>query len=323
MKAEIVLRGENPARSARERADLRKRGAMQRWLQLSFAGMFLLLGCSARASAAPASLPVGAAATTSLFDANLRGSNNGNHVAILSGGYDALLLRVHLIRQAKTSIAVQTFIWGNDECGRLIMYELIEAARRGVKVRIIADNLFSEQDPATVAFVATVSPNLEVKVYRPALSRLKPSLLHTMLAGVRSFHDVNQRMHNKVMLFDEAVLITGGRNIENAYFDHSTEMNFRDRDVLVMGPAIRDAVTSFEQFWDYRYSVDCRELSDVAAEISRGTYRRYDSKADYDFGSFFDELNRDASDRQLIADRFASRLRSVDKAAGTPTQGLA
>ena len=105
MKAEIVLRGENPARSARERADLRKRGAMQRWLQLSFAGMFLLLGCSARASAPLGSAPVGAAVTASLFDANLRGSNNGNHVAILSGGYDALLLRVHLIRQAKTSIA--------------------------------------------------------------------------------------------------------------------------------------------------------------------------------------------------------------------------
>src|SRR5690606_14194414 len=131
-------------RSARKRADPQKRGAMLRCLQLSFAGMFLLWGCSARASAPLGSLPF-AAVTASLFDANLRGSNNGHHVAIVSGGYDALLLRVYRIRQAKTSIAVQAFIWGNDECGRLIMYELIEAARRGVKVRIIAYNLFSEQ----------------------------------------------------------------------------------------------------------------------------------------------------------------------------------
>jgi len=78
-----------------------------------------------------------------------------------------------------------------------IIYELIEAARRGVKVRIIADNLFSEQDPATVAFVSTASPNLEVKLYRPALSRLKPSLVHTILASMQSFHAVNSACTTK------------------------------------------------------------------------------------------------------------------------------
>lgn len=295
------LRREKSFRSARERA-VPQRDAVLRWLQLSLAGLVLFSGICATS------------VNASLLATDSNGAEDRNRVAILSGGYDALLLRVHLIRQAKTSIAVQTFIWSNDECGRLIMYELIEAARRGVKVRIIADNLFSEQDPATVAFVATASPNLEVKLYRPSLSRLKPSLLHTMLAGVRSFRDVNQRMHNKVMLFDETVLITGGRNIENTYFDHSTVMNFRDRDVLLVGSAVRDAVTSFEQFWDYRYSVDSRELSDVAAEISRGTYRRYDSKTDYDFGSFFGELERDANNAQLIADRFVTQLRTVEKA---------
>lgn len=233
---------------------------------------------------------------------------------MLSGGYDALLLRVHLIRQAKTSIDVQTFIWSNDECGRLVMYELIEAARRGVKVRIIADNLFSEQDPATVAFVTTASPNLEVKLYRPALSRLKPSTLHTLWAGLRSFHAVNQRMHNKVMLFDSSVLITGGRNIENAYFDHSTVMDYRDRDVVVIGPAVRDAVTSFEHFWEYRHSVPSRDLVDVAAQIERGNFRRYESKDAYDFGGYFGEMDEDASDADLIAKKFASRLKPVSKA---------
>ena len=233
---------------------------------------------------------------------------------MLSGGYDALLLRVHLIRHARISIDVQTFIWANDECGRLIIYELIEAARRGVKVRIIADNLFSEQDPATVAFVSTASPNLEVKLYRPALSRLKPSLMHTMVASMQSFHAVNQRMHNKVMLFDEAVLITGGRNIENSYFDHSTEMDYRDRDVLVVGKAVRDAVTSFEQFWNYRYSVASRELSDVHAQISSGSFRRFDARSDYDFGSFFRQLDREANDADLISSRFATRLNPVSHA---------
>lgn len=237
-----------------------------------------------------------------------------NRVALLSSGYDALLLRVHLIRHAKTSIEIQTFIWTNDECGRLLVYELIAAAQRGVKVRILADNLFSEQDPATIAFVATAHPNLEVKHYRPALTRLRPSLLEKALASVRSFHAVNQRMHNKVMLVDDAVLITGGRNIENTYFDHSTIMDYRDRDVLVVGPAVQAAVTSFEQFWNYRYSVSSRELADVAALINQGTYRRYERRADYDFGGYFTRLDREADEGDLITTRFVKRLHEVKKA---------
>src|SRR5688572_13120644 len=100
-----------------------------------------------------------------------------NRVAMVGGGYDALLLRVHLIRQAKVSIEVQTFIWSNDECGRLMIYELIEAARRGVKVRIIADHMFSDQDPEIAAFLATVHPNFELKLHRPTWSRSNPTFV--------------------------------------------------------------------------------------------------------------------------------------------------
>ena len=112
---------------------------------------------------------------------------NANRLALLSGGYDALLVRIHLIRHAKKSVEIQTFIWTNDEVGRLMMCELIEAARRGVRVRIIADHLVSEQDPATIAFLATVHPNLEIKHYRPTASRMKPSLPQKLIAGLASF----------------------------------------------------------------------------------------------------------------------------------------
>jgi putative cardiolipin synthase len=236
-----------------------------------------------------------------------------NRLAILSGGYDALLVRVNLIREAKRSIAVQTFIWTNDECGRLLMYELIEAARRGVKVRIIADHMVSEQNPETAAFLASVHPNLEVKHYRPALSRLKASFYHTIIAGLRSFRDVNQRMHNKLMVFDDVVMITGGRSIENTYYDHSVAMNFRDRDVLAVGPVAREAAESFEHFWDYRHSVPSRALSDVAAVIERGTFPHYETRADYDFGGHFEALDREASDVALLEQRFGAALKPVAK----------
>ena len=237
-----------------------------------------------------------------------------NRVALLENGYDALLLRVHLIRQAQKSIAVQTFIWSNDECGRLMMFELIEAAKRGVQVRIIADHLFSDQDADTVAFLATVHPNLAIKHYRPAFSRIKPSRLQLLFAGLQSFHAINQRMHNKIMLFDEAVLVTGGRNIENSYFDHATGMNYRDRDVLVVGPVARAAAESFETFWQYRHVVPSQELKDVAAVIARGDFRRYPRREDWDFGGLFGALDREAGEAALIRTRFTDRLKPVERA---------
>jgi phosphatidylserine/phosphatidylglycerophosphate/cardiolipin synthase-like enzyme len=164
-----------------------------------------------------------------------------------------------------------------------------------------------------VAFLSTVHPNLEIRHYRPALTRLKPSLLQTLLASVRSFHGVNQRMHNKVMLVDGAVLLTGGRNVENTYFDHSTELNFRDRDVLAVGPVAAEAAASFEEFWNYRHAVPSRDLTDVAAVIAGGRYRRYPTRADYDFGPYFGELAREADDPAVIEARFAARLRPVER----------
>ena len=111
-----------------------------------------------------------------------------------------------------------------------------------------------------MALLATAQPNLEVKHYRPAAGRLNPSWWRTLFAGVVGFRANNQRMQNKVLLVDDAVRVTGGRNIENTFFDHSTTMNFRDRDVVAVGPAVRGAVESFHAFWGYREAVASRDL---------------------------------------------------------------
>ena len=280
-------------------------------------GVLALVVCARAGAATTTALersPFGAAVAATAAATVPTDAAQGNQLATISGGYDALLLRVHLIRHAQTSIAIQTFIWTNDECGRLLIYELTEAARRGVKVRILADHLVSEQDPATVAFLAMAHPNLEVKHYRPALSRMKPSLWRNLLARALSFRGINQRMHNKVMLVDGAALVTGGRNIENTYYDHSTAMNFRDRDVLLIGPAVRAAVESFEQFWVYKHAVPSRALIDVEAVIVAGKFRRYETRADYDFGPHFTELEREADDAVVVVKRLSSRLRPVRRA---------
>ncbi|MDO8542932.1 MAG: phospholipase D family protein [Opitutaceae bacterium] len=258
--------------------------------------------------------PFGPAVSAALKERDEQDATQGNRIAIIRNGYDALLLRVHLIRHARHAIAVQTFIWTNDECGRLVAHELLNAARRGVKVRVIVDHMFSDHDPDTVAFLATAHPNFELKHYRPAMSRIKPSVLHTLLASLRSFRQLNQRMHNKVMIFDGTILLTGGRNIENTYFDHSTTLNFLDRDVLAVGAVAAKAVESFEEFWRYRHAVPSRNLADVGAAIARNTFHRYPTRANYGFGPHFITLEQQADDAALIASHFVARLKPVRKA---------
>ena len=232
----------------------------------------------------------------------------GNYVRILDHGDDALLARIHLIRQARRSICVQTFIWTNDEVGRFVMHELIEAAKRGVQVRVIADHFVSDKDPEVVAFLATAHPNMRIRHYRPASGRIRPSslrVLGTMLVGFRGF---NQRMHNKIMLFDDIAVITGGRNIENSYYNRSTGMNFRDRDVLVVGPAVLAARASFDCFWKYRHSVPSEKLLDVVPVIRSGAFRRFGTRDDFAFDSLCRNEDRDASDARVVRARLLAGL---------------
>ena len=247
--------------------------------------------------------------TSGLFSS----TDTTNRVAIINSGYDALLLRVHLFRNAKHSINVQTFILTNDECGRLFMYELIQAAKRGVKVRMIADHFVSDKDCDLAAFLAEVNPNLEFKYYRPAADRLKPSKLRGLLSMVFAFRDTNQRMHNKIITVDGHVAITGGRNIENTYYHFSTGMNFKDRDVLVTGPVVSDMAASFDKFWDYKHAVAGRDLLDVKKRIKEGDYRKYSTWDEFQFNGLFKKLSPEANDLASIQSKFVANLLPVKR----------
>ena len=119
-----------------------------------------------------------------------------NRVAMLDIGADALTGRIHLIRAARRSLAVQTIIWVNDEVGRLLMYELIAAARRGVEVRLLIDHFASEKHPEVAAFLAGVHPNLKIRIYNPLPSyfsrqEVNPSVLDKMTALLTKFNTLN------------------------------------------------------------------------------------------------------------------------------------
>ena len=184
-------------------------------------------------------------------------------VSLLNDSEAAMVARLSLIRAARYSIDVQTYIWDQDDVGQLMLDALVQAARRGVQVRILADQLSSFDDMAVLNRLARVSPNLEVRLYNPTFHDAHTSPLQWAAGIACCFFKFNQRMHNKVLLVDDSAGITGGRNYENRYFDWDDDFDYVDRDVLVGGPAAKAMADSFLLFWNHRRSVPLTHLRDV------------------------------------------------------------
>ena len=192
-----------------------------------------------------------------------------HRVALLEQGEASLALRVHLMRAAKRSIEIQTFIWSEDDTGHLTLAELVAAARRGVKVRVLVDQLYSLDNPRLLAELARAHANLEIRMYNPTFGDAKTQPLEFAAGVLCCFFRFNQRMHNKLLLIDDEIGINGGRNIDDRYFDLSDEFNYRDRDVLVVGPAAREMKRSFDEYWGHEIVVPVERLKDVAQRIAR------------------------------------------------------
>ncbi len=193
-------------------------------------------------------------------------------VTLLEIGAAALAARIHLIRSARRSIDIQTFIWADDEVGRLMITELLDAARRGVRVRIIADQLNVGAGPARLALLVLAHRNLEVRLYNPLDQQASTSLGGKLRGLFFNFSALNHRMHNKLMVVDGRVAVTGGRNIANKYYDYDPDFNYVDRDVLVVGSVVTDMAAAFETYWQDPIVVAAERLNDVHAELERIGY---------------------------------------------------
>ena len=183
---------------------------------------------------------------------------------ILDRAPDALLARIHLIRSAQRSIELQTYIFDEDDAAQLVLDELQAAAFRGVKVRILVDQLAALRKVETLAALSALHANLELRVYNPVLDRARLSLPMYAVAAACCWRQLNRRMHNKLLVVDGEVGIVGGRNYQDDYYDWGADFNFRDRDLLLAGPVVGEMVANFDAFWASRRSVPAEQLGDVA-----------------------------------------------------------
>ncbi|HET8900279.1 MAG TPA: phospholipase D family protein [Rhodanobacteraceae bacterium] len=208
-------------------------------------------------------LPVQPAATElDRWVAPLLAAQPGRSGAVLlHDGLDAFALRAVSARSAGRSLDLQYYIWRDDLCGRLLALEVWRAAERGVRVRMLLDDMNAHGlDRQLLRLDA--HPNIEVRLYNPFRNRAGlRRLVETVVRALR----VNHRMHNKAWIADGRLAVVGGRNIGEAYFGAAVDSNFRDLDVMLMGPAVAQAESIFDAFWNDPAAVPVTGLGSVAA----------------------------------------------------------
>jgi len=183
---------------------------------------------------------------------------NSTGVYVLEQGSEAMLSRAWLSEHAQKTIDVQYFIFSSDNIGLIAIDYLVKAAERGVKVRLLVDDIMVDANGDELLKLAA-HENLSIKIYNPMVN-IGKNIVNKVVNLLTDFHGLNQRMHNKTFTVDGKVSITGGRNIADEYFGYDHQFNFRDRDVLLLGGVTKNIQASFEQFWQSKLSVSVEEL---------------------------------------------------------------
>jgi putative cardiolipin synthase len=180
---------------------------------------------------------------------------------LLPEGETSFDARIALARRAQKSLDVQYYLIVDDDLGRQFLRELRDAARRGVRVRLLVDDLYAAGEDALFAGLAAY-PGVEVRMFNPLPTRAG-SFRHRLVFSLHEFDRINHRMHNKLFIADNSFAVSGGRNIAEEYFMRSASANFIDLDVLSAGPVVRQLSQVFDSYWN---SEQAYPIGSVAVE---------------------------------------------------------
>ena len=164
------------------------------------------------------------------------------------GGF-SLDTRLQLARRARHSLDLQYYVLENDASGRALLRELRDAALRGVRVRLLVDDLYTGRTDALLRQLAA-HPNVEVRLFNPFCCARDGGVTERFAASILDFRRVNRRMHNKLFIADGVMAVAGGRNIGDEYFVRSTQQNFVDIDAFLIGAVVPELSAIFDRFWN-------------------------------------------------------------------------
>lgn len=243
-----------------------------------------------------------------------------HYAKIIDEGELALVARLNLIRSASLSIDLQTYIFDTDDSARLVIDELVAAAKRGVKVRLLIDQLSAISDLQILGALSGVHQNFELRVYNPTFGKAKLNYFDYAASVLCCFRRFNQRMHNKLLVIDGALGVVGGRNYQDDYYDWDGEYNFRDRDVVIAGPEVREMAANFDAFWVAKRSVPAERLNDVGRTLLKNGVPRLPA-VNFRRPDRIERVSGEASDPTFIAHAFvddALPVHSVNYVADLP-----
>jgi len=185
----------------------------------------------------------------------------------IADGIDALAARLLLAERAERTLDAQYYLIKNDIVGRAFINTLLRAADRGVRVRLLLDDIFTSGYDAGMAGLDS-HPNFEIRIFNPFARRSA-----RFMDGITSFSRINRRMHNKSFTVDNQVTIIGGRNIADEYFGARTDAKFGDLDVLAIGPVVNEVSEMFDTYWKHERAAPIAAFAkmpdDPAAELAR------------------------------------------------------
>jgi len=214
----------------------------------------------------------------------------------LGQGMDALGARLRMLEKADKSVDLQYFLMKDDTAGRVMLHALLQAADRGVRIRFLLDDIFTEAPDRNLLLI-NQHPNIEVRLFNP-ISRRGSHFLNL----VGNFRQANRRMHNKSFTVDKAVSIVGGRNIADEYFQLDETAVFADFDVLAIGPIASDILTSFSAYWNFALAIPIEQLS---SEVEPGTLEQERALIDAKAGATYTRVYEEALQSRLLQELIA------------------
>jgi putative cardiolipin synthase len=190
-------------------------------------------------------------------------------IRLLSSGEEALHSLIALADHADRTLDIQYYIIRQDESARVLLEHVRDAADRGVRVRVLVDDLNTAGEDRRFMHLGQ-HINVEVRVFNPFPGG-RSATWSRILTSISDIPRINHRMHNKLFVADNSLAITGGRNIGDEYFTLDKHSNFIDLDVVAAGPIVPQLSASFDAFWNSKYAYPIAALASPAPPLQRET----------------------------------------------------
>ena len=193
------------------------------------------------------------------FEIAARQHGGNSAFRLLSAGVDGLLARAQMIDAAESTLDLQYFIFRQDETGQLLTDATLRAADRGVRVRVLVDDGDTIEGDEQIATLAA-HPKIEVRIFNPFVYRGHAELFRAAEFAFTASR-LDYRMHNKLMVVDNAIALVGGRNIGDQYFQVDSDSQFGDDDVFAAGPIVGQLSKTFDEFWNCAIAIPVEGLA--------------------------------------------------------------